>query len=224
MYCITDRRRLAASEAERQRLLLAGIEAAARCGVDYIELRESDMAPRALLSLARAAMAAVRRAGPVAGAAPTRLILDSRIDIALAAGADGAHLSGDDLPAGDARAIWQGHAGLRSTAHGVFAVTCPSVAAVRMAAAEGADLALFGHLDCESAAGLGLPALAEACSGLTAPSQVEVLDVPRLPVLAFGPVTALQALACRSAGAAGIASTELFDAAGLEFIGRLRVL
>ena len=79
-----------------ERPLVALIGEAARAGVDLIQIREPDLDDRALVTLARAAVAAVR-------GTPARVIVNDRADVALAAGAAGVHLRGDSMP-GRARA------------------------------------------------------------------------------------------------------------------------
>jgi thiamine-phosphate pyrophosphorylase len=171
LYYITDRRQLAPSgtekdECRRRERLLEIIEAAASSGVDYIQLRERDLPPRELEALAREAVQIVRRANRRSPAHATRLLVNSRLDVALAAGADGVHLPGDGLFAADARAAWQAAACNHSSsdprqcgeprAHstlgvgrppssraGIFAVSCHAPADVRMAEAQGADFAVF---------------------------------------------------------------------------------
>ena len=67
-------------------------------GVKIVQLREKDLADRALYELARE----FRRRTEAAG---SLLIIDDRVDIALAAGADGVHLGQTDLPVAAARRI-----------------------------------------------------------------------------------------------------------------------
>ncbi|MBM4144121.1 MAG: thiamine phosphate synthase [Lentisphaerae bacterium] len=74
------------------------IAAALRGGIRLVQLREKELCPRALLDLAREA----RRLTAAAGAL---LIVNDRPDVALACGADGAHLGQDDLPVDAARKI-----------------------------------------------------------------------------------------------------------------------
>ena len=46
LYYITDRRQFPGSEEDRRRTLLKTISEAARCGVDYVQLREKDLGAR----------------------------------------------------------------------------------------------------------------------------------------------------------------------------------
>ncbi len=72
--------------------------AAARGGARMIQVREKNVSDKALYDLVRA----VR---PIADAYNVLLIVDDRLDVALAAGADGVHLGQDDLPIAAARRI-----------------------------------------------------------------------------------------------------------------------
>ncbi|MCX7589998.1 MAG: thiamine phosphate synthase [Kiritimatiellae bacterium] len=67
-------------------------------GVRLVQLREKDLSARALLSLAR-------RLREMTKEAEALLIINDRLDVALAAGADGVHLGQDDLPVEEARKL-----------------------------------------------------------------------------------------------------------------------
>src|SRR2546430_196567 len=79
-------------EAPRRNALLAKVAEAARASVDYIQLREKDLSTRELETLAREVVELVRENSP-----STRLLINSRTDVALAAGVDGVHLRADDV-------------------------------------------------------------------------------------------------------------------------------
>src|ERR1700758_3214952 len=98
---ITDRRAFPGADADQRSTLLRCIAEAALAGVAYIQLREKDLPTRALEQLAREAVRAVRDHSD-----RTKLLINSRTDIALACGADGVHLPADDLPPSEVRAIW----------------------------------------------------------------------------------------------------------------------
>jgi thiamine-phosphate pyrophosphorylase len=146
LYYITDRRAFPGTEAQRRTCLLAKIAEAARCGVDFIQLREKDLSPCELERLAREAMQVVRDHTLLESAeTATRLLINSRIDIALATGADGVHLTSTDIAASDARAIWA--RSIRNskleTRNMMLAVSCHTIDEVRFAEAHGADFAVF---------------------------------------------------------------------------------
>ncbi len=104
LYYITDRRQFPGSPAQQRDRLLAKIAEAARAGVDLIQLRERDLSARELYVLAAESLAIIREMRNAKR--ETRLLINSRLDVALACGADGVHLRGDDFSASDARAIW----------------------------------------------------------------------------------------------------------------------
>src|SRR5208283_2413423 len=100
LYYITDRSQFRGDENARRRALLAKVGEAARAGVDYIQLREKDLGARELEMLARDALSAVRNSTPLRTEnreLRTRLLINSRTDVALAAGADGVHLRSGDI-------------------------------------------------------------------------------------------------------------------------------
>src|SRR3954462_10596331 len=136
LYYITDRSQLADGESARRKALLAKVAECARAGVDYIQLREKDLSGRELELLAREALQQVRTAG-----SKTRLLVNSRTDIAIACGLDGVHLrSGDEDPsAGDVRAIF----GAAGVSQPIVAASCHSEAEVEMAESQAAEFVVF---------------------------------------------------------------------------------
>ncbi len=201
-YAITDRARIAPDEPAREAALLRQATALAETGVDYIQLREKDVEPGSLASLARKLLA-ILRSNPNA----PKLLINSRADVAIAVAADGVHLtsaSGSLTPA-DIRQLYAA-AGLPEP---IVSVSCHSLREIAHAHGCGASLILFGPVfekvvstgDSEAlvAEGIGLNLLHLAC---TAASPT--------PVLALGGVTADNAPATLAAGAAGIAAIRLF--------------
>lgn len=214
LYYITDRRQFPGSAAEQRAALLRKIAEAARCGVDYIQLREKDLSARELLEVAKDAQKAMAAASsPLA----TLLLINSRLDVALACGADGVHLRSDDISAAEARAVWMKVASARDSGLGtsdcLIACSCHTAEDVSRAQAEGADFAVFAPVfEKGGERGVGLEALRAACG-------------VNLPVLALGGVTLDNALACLQAGAAGIAGIRLFqDNDVAEVVARLRAV
>jgi thiamine-phosphate pyrophosphorylase len=104
LYYITDRRQFPGTPAEQRDRLLAKVAEAARAGVDLIQLRERDLSAREAYGLAAESLAIIRESRNAKR--ETRLLINSRLDVALACCADGVHLRGDDFSASDARAIW----------------------------------------------------------------------------------------------------------------------
>jgi len=218
LYYITDRRQFPGKEEERRRRLMAKIADAARAGVDYIQLREKDLSAHELEHLAREARALVRMTPPPPGRRHASLLVNARLDVALATGADGVHLPAADLSADEARAVWKvfSRNSKRETRNFLVAVSCHSVAAVRRADHEGADFVVFGPVFEKVAAparpGVGLADLRQACRDEPALDPRTGASYSRfMPVLAVGGVTLENAAGCREAGAAGIAAIRLFQ-------------
>lgn len=201
LYYITDRRQFEGTEGERRRQLVAKIGEAAAAGVDLIQLRERDLSTRELEALAREALSAVRAAG-----SRTSLLVNSRVDVALAVGADGVHLRADDINASEARTI------AATAKKFTVGVSCHSVQEVRSAWSHGADFAVFAPVYEKSGkAGTGIKALKDACKA--APGFV----------IALGGVMERDAPACVTAGASGIAGIRLYQTADIStLVGRLR--
>jgi thiamine-phosphate pyrophosphorylase len=166
--------------------LLDAIARNLAAGVDWIQIREKDLSARALFELVEAA---IELPNPHA----SKIIVNTRADVAVAAGAAGVHLpSGSPAPR-----FWR--------RPGFFiGVSCHSLKDVRQAEAEGADYAVFGPVfaPLSKTAGrepTGLEGLAQAAAAV------------RIPVLALGGVTRENSPACISAGAAGVAGISLFQ-------------
>jgi thiamine-phosphate pyrophosphorylase len=219
LYYITDRKSLAATYAQQRSLLLARVAEAARSGVDYIQLREKDLAARDLERLARDAVRMVRD-----HSATTKLLINGRADVALASGADGVHLPAGDLTASEVRALWM----QAIDRPPVIAVSTHTLAELRAAAADGANFAVLAPIFEKAHAGvpgIGLDALRAACVGSTPADNPESAPQNRFAVLALGGVTLANARACLAAGAAGIAGIRLFQTGNIvETVRRLREL
>jgi thiamine-phosphate pyrophosphorylase len=192
LYYITDRRQFPGNSQEQERRLLEKISECSAAGVDYIQLREKDLCTRALESLAEMAVAAL-------GGSRTRLLINSRTDVALACGADGVHLPGNDLPASEVRALWM----RAKTSAPVVAASAHSRAEIDYAESHGADFAVFAPLfeKAGTTNACGLEEFRQICrrSG-------------KMPVFALGGVSLENAPLCLEAGAAGIAGIRLFQA------------
>ena len=206
LYYITDSRQFAGDEVARRTDLLAKVRECALAGVDYIQLREKDLLSRELEELTMAAASEVRATG-----GSTRLLINSRMDIAIASGADGVHLrSGDEDPnPGDARAVFAS-AGAPSP---VIAASCHSEKEVALAESHGADFVVFGPVFEKSGVPAGgLRELRNICAKVSVGDEkTEAIARARLPILALGGVTLENAAECLRAGAAGIAGIRLFQ-------------
>ena len=220
LYYITDRSQFRGDERARRRALLAKVAEAAGARVDYIQLREKDLSARELEMLARDALGAVRNSAPLRtenGELRTRLLINSRTDIALAAGADGVHLRTDDVAPHDVRRVLEVSAHRPpATDHFLVAASCHSNEEVIRAEREAVDFVVFapvfGKRNTPGAQPTGLAALREACRA-------------KIRVLALGGVTLENAASCLKAGAAGIAAIRLFQENKIEDVVRaLRAL
>jgi thiamine-phosphate pyrophosphorylase len=220
LYYITDRSQFRGDEPARRRALLAKVAEAARAGVDCIQLRERDLSARELEMLARDALTAVRNSTPLRTEnreLRTRLLINSRTDVALVAGADGVHLRADDVAPHEVRQVLE-VSGQRplTTDHFLVAASCHTAADVFRAESEKADFAVFapvfGKKGNAGTPPAGLAALREVCRA-------------KIRVLALGGVTIENAASCLDAGAAGVAGIRLFQENKIEDVVRaLRAL
>lgn len=199
LYYITDRLQLLARASDSRTALLEKIGEAAEAGVDYIQLREKDLPSRELERLAADAVRIVTEANARHNGRPaSRLLINSRIDVALAVGADGVHLRSDDISIADARSIASA-AGSQSF---LVARSCHTLEDVRDAERDHADFVVIGPVFEKNAAPqnapIGLDTVAEAARS-------------RVPVLALGGITLENAPACLRVGSSGIAAIRLFQ-------------
>lgn len=201
LYYITDRSAFPGDESTRRKDLLEKIAEAAQAGVDYIQLREKDLSGRDLESLARTAVMILDRRRTEGGQLRTKLLINSRTDVAMATVADGVHLRSDDISPQQIRAIWQKsqrEAGAPAR-EPLIGVSCHTPEEVTQAAENAADFAVFAPIfEKQGAMPAGLDRLRETCRA-------------SIPVLALGGVTLDNAQSCLRAGAAGIAGIRLFQ-------------
>lgn len=195
---VTDRKALPGSAEEQIRALVQRIESVGRAGVDWIQIREKDLSGRELAALASEAMRRVPRS--------CHVLVNDRLDIAIAVGAGGVHLGEHSLTAEDAkRLVSEKH----FAAGFLVGVSAHSLEAAGAAEKAGADYVIFGPVFATpSKAAFGPPQGVELLQSVC--SNVSV------PVIAIGGITTQNAEQCVQAGAAGIASIRLFqDAADI---------
>jgi thiamine-phosphate pyrophosphorylase len=183
-YYITDRHLAGGTEA-----LLGAVARAIGRGVERIQVREKDLSDRELCALVRRVVELARPRG-------TEVLVNGRLDIALAAGAHGVHLPSHAVAPQLLRAV--------APAGFLIGVSTHSLADLRAAGREGADFAVFSPIfDPLSKAATGPP------KGLA--RLREAAQAVAIPVLALGGITAANAPACLEAGAAGVAGISMFQ-------------
>jgi thiamine-phosphate pyrophosphorylase len=185
-------------------MLLGKIGLISVAGVDWIQLREKDLSGRPYALLARKALRLVS-IQPGHASAAVRILLNDRLDVAIAEQAGGVHLGESSVRVEDAKRLLAASRAAQTPSHDfILGVSCHSLEAAQSAASAGADYIFFGPVfatPSKTAYGApqGLDHLAEVCASVT------------IPVLAIGGITVENASACLSAGAAGIAAIRLFQ-------------
>ena len=172
-YYVTDR---------RQGDVLACARHAIAAGVDMIQIREKDLPARELLEF----VCGVR---DLAVGTQTRILVNDRMDVAIAAGIDGVHLPANGLPPVSVRPHVK-----------VMGVSTHTLQEAIRAERAGSDFVVFGPVfDTPGKTAVGLEALREVTS--------QVL----IPVLAIGGISLKTTDQVLAAGAAGIAGIRLFQ-------------
>ena len=192
LFYITDRTQI------KTPTLDATIARAIDAGVDWVQIREKDLPARHLLTLTETAVQHARRQGR------TRIMVNDRLDVALAAGAHGMHLGRRSMPAELVRKV--------APPEFLVGVSCHSLEEAQAAEAARADYVLLGPIfptpsKLRYGPPLGLAKLREVTLHLS------------LPVFALGGITADRVAACRENGASGIAGIRLFQ--DCDFLGEL---
>jgi thiamine-phosphate pyrophosphorylase len=184
----------------------AAIQNAVAAGVTWIQIREKDLEAHALAQLVRFAVKDTQKTG-------VRILVNDRLDVALAANAAGIHLGEKSLPL-EAVAQWRRSSGKTDFQIGV---SCHSLDAARAAERGGVDYIFFGPVYATpSKAAFGSPQGTERLR--------EVCAAVEIPVLAIGGINFENARACLDAGTAGVAAIRLFQDArsAAELAARLR--
>ena len=195
MIClVTDRRRLVAGQPASDApssCLLEQVRLAVEAGIDLVQVRERDLEAAALASLVGELLGITKHT-------PTRVVVNDRIDIALACGADGVHLRGDSIPIDAARRL----------APPGFLIGRSIHTREEAIAASRADYLIAGTVFA-SASKTG-PTRLLGTEGLRAIVQA----AGRQPVLAIGGIDRARVEEIAAAGAAGFAAIGLFMASG----------
>lgn len=157
LYFITDRTGLDEEE------FLRRVEAALEGGVTMVQIREKETNTRDYLALAQKVHALTRRYG-------VPMIVDDRLDVALAADAEGVHLGQSDLPVETARALLGPDR--------IIGATAKTVDQAREAWRQGADYLGVGAI---------YPTTTKVKTVLTAPETLwEICGAVPIPVNAIG--------------------------------------
>jgi thiamine-phosphate pyrophosphorylase len=196
-YAITGRALYPGDELQQQAALLSQASRWVAEGIEFIQLREKDLPASDVAALAREILQTI-----AAKASPTKILINSRTDIALATGAHGVHLTAhpDELTIAQVRSLYD-------SAHPtpIITISCHTLEEVHRARVNQADAILFAPVFEKIVAGQtitpgqGIDRLRAAC-----------LAASPIPVYALGGVTPENAPACLDAGAAGIAGIRLF--------------
>ena len=170
------------------------VQDAFAAGVDYVQLREKDLPGKRLAGLVEDLQALPERS---LARRPLRLLVNDRLDVAIACGADGVHLPSDCLPLAAVKS--------RAGSASIVGISCHSDEEVAQAGRDGASYVLFGPIfetpSKPKSKPLGVPLLRQICRRSLA------------PVFALGGVTRNNAESCVRAGAVGIAGIRLFQEA-----------
>ncbi len=177
LYLVTNRHQT------NNRPLLTVLHEALQAGVRLIQLRERDLDTRSLLTLAAEVLTISRSYNAL-------LLINDRVDVAKAIGADGVHLRANSLPISVARRILGPKALIGASAH--------NSQEVMTAEAQGADFIVFGPVyDTPSKRDFGPP--------LGVQGLEQVRGICHKPLYAIGGLTPERVAEVREAGAYGVA-------------------
>ncbi len=169
--------------------LLLPVRAAIRAGIDIVQIREKDLPTRELADLAGAAVEAAR-------GTRTRIVVNDRLDVALAIGAAGVHLGNQSIPAEAVRRV--------APKEFLVGVSCHSLEEARAAEAAKADYIVLGPIfETASKFQYGPPLGLDKLRDVAAKVSV--------PVIALGGITVERVKPCLNAGTAGIAGISIFQ-------------
>ena len=185
VYLVTDRALCGA------RGVVETVRQAIAAGATVVQLRDPVAKTRALVEEARALVAMLRPAG-------IPFIVNDRVDVAMAAGADGVHLGQSDMSVADARALM-----------GPEPILGLSITA--MADLDASDLGQVDYLGVGPVFATATKADAAPAMGLAGLSAVRAAS--RLPIVAIGGISAANAAATVAAGADGVAIVSAICAA-----------
>ena len=197
-YAITSRALYPGDELQQRAAFLREVSRWVAEGIDFIQLREKDLPAADILELAHGILQTIALT-----TSPTKLLINSRPDIAIATAAPGVHLTAipGDLTPAQIRDLYA----CANLPEPIVTVSCHTLEDVDRARVHNVDAILFAPVFGKVVAGqsvapgLGFGQLRAAC-----------LAASPIPVYALGGVTLEDAAACLDAGAAGIAGIRLF--------------
>ncbi|MGI8496096.1 MAG: thiamine phosphate synthase [Gemmatimonadaceae bacterium] len=158
--------------------LVGRAAAAVRGGATMIQLRLKDADARTLVEVARALVATLT----------VPVVVNDRMDVALAAGAAGVHLGTDDLPVAAVRAI----------APAAFVIGASVGSDAELPSASGADYVGIGPV-------FGTPSKSDAGAPIGEAEFARLAHRCGVPAVAIGGITAESATALIASGASGVA-------------------
>jgi thiamine-phosphate pyrophosphorylase len=177
LYVITD------AVLSHNRAHVDVVRAALAGGASAIQLRDKSASGRQLVELGKALRELTRAAGAL-------LIVNDRVDAAVAIGADGVHVGQDDLDAVDARRI--------IGTGKILGVSAATVAEALQAERDGADYIGAGAVYATNSK-------PDAGAPIGTDGLARVAGAVRIPTVAIGGINAANAAACIHAGAVGVA-------------------
>jgi thiamine-phosphate pyrophosphorylase len=202
---VTDRRSLPVlNSADSIDALTRKCAEVVAAGVDWVQIREKDLTARELASLTRKSLR-IAASSSAKSSCATRVLVNDRLDVAIAERAGGVHLGEKSLPVVETKRLVE--SALRKQAVDetfLIGVSCHSLESARAAERSGADYIFFG------------PIFATPSKQGFGPSQgterlQQVCCAVSIPVLAIGGITLDNAASCIHAGAAGLAAIRLFQ-------------
>jgi len=186
LYLITDRK----LTADRYSLI-AAVGKALRGGVKAVQLREKDMGTRELLKLAYKMRELTEKYN-------ARLFINDRLDIALAAGADGVHLTQNSIPADAARNAVHASGVSHSASRFLIGVSTHSLKEAKEAEKRGADFITLGPV-------YRTPSKSKYGKPLGTDELKIVCGKVKIPVFAIGGIKSHRVKEVNQAGAYGAA-------------------
>ena len=201
---VTDRRALPADESVgtlSNKMLLDTIRAAAGAGVDWVQIREKDLPARELFALVKETVALAFVRSDSIWPRSTKIVVNDRLDIALAAGAAGVHLGHASAPV---REVVRWCRAGNAPVDFLVGVSCHSLEGAQEAENAGASYTYFGPIyETPSKIPFGKPHGVEELA--------QVAKAVSIPVIAIGGINESNAADCVRAGAAGVAAIRMIQ-------------